>query len=582
MTPRSFVLALSFTALTLPILAAPAFADFSTASGASLAGSYLIGRVAGKQKDVKAAAEYTARALQFDPDNPVLIERLFQLQLSDGKLEDAAKTAEKVLTFNSQHRMSRIVLGLQDFKSGQYAEARSNFAEAAYTPVGELTAALLSAWSFAAEGNLADALNELNKLDSNESFANFKNFHAALISDFLSSPVRADASYRKARETSESSLRIAQAMGNFLERNGKTAEAQAIYKAFDNGAERNVLIAAALTDSLAGKTPEPFVDSAAAGVGEALFSLAAAMTDDQSVDVALLYTQMALAFTNDKPVMTTLLGDIFESGDRFEDAIAAYDQTAKESPLRNNADTEIGLNFQRLGRTKEAQVRLQEVIARDPKNYSAIVTLGNVFRNNEQFPEAAASYDKAIALITTVGREHWRVFYYRAIALERQKLWPKAEADFRKALSLEPEEPTILNYLGYSMIEKKINLEEAIGMVKKAVEAKPNDGYIVDSLGWAFYQLGDYENAVVNMERAVELAPADPLIGEHLGDAYWQVGRKLEAQFQWQHAKDNKPDAADLIRIEGKLKNGMPMLAPVAPAQQKPALGDDKTKPSNG
>ena len=140
---------------------------------------------------------------------------------------------------------------------------------------------------------------------------------------------------------------------------------------------------------------------------------------------------------------------------------------------------------------------------------------------------------------------------------------------FRRALELSPDEPLVLNYLGYSMIEKKLGLQEALAMVKKAVELRPNDGYIVDSLGWAHYQLGDYDEAVGHLERAVELNPADPIIGEHLGDVYWRVGRKLEARFQWQHAKDNRPEPEDLQRIEGKLKNGMPEEEPVTPAETK-------------
>jgi Flp pilus assembly protein TadD len=162
---------------------------------------------------------------------------------------------------------------------------------------------------------------------------------------------------------------------------------------------------------------------------------------------------------------------------------------------------------------------------------------------------------------------HWRVYYYDGIAHERLKQWDVAEKSFRRALELSPEEPSVLNYLGYSMIEKKINLTEAMDMVKKAVELKPNDGYIIDSLGWAYFQLGDYDEAVNHIERAVELLPADPIIAEHLGDAYWRVGRTLEAKFQWQHAKDNKPEPEDLKRIEDKLKNGLPDEQPVTPVQ---------------
>jgi tetratricopeptide (TPR) repeat protein len=463
--------------------------------------------------------------------------------------------------------MARIVLGLRDFRAGRYGKARENFTEASYTPVGELTSSLLSAWAYAGDGALNRALKALDKLDANESFANFKNFHAALIADLMGVPIRAEVFYKKAYEQAGTSLRVVQAYGNFLERSGRAKDAEKIYRTFLDGADNNPLVGKSLESLLAGKKPERFVSNAKAGAAEALFSLATAMTDEQSIDVAILYTQLALSIEPKSPVYLTLLGDIYEDMQRYEEAIGAYDAIAPASELKSNADIESATNLQRLEKSKDAVTRLEQLLVRDPSNYDALVTLGNIHRNNEGYAKASEIYSRAIALLKEPQKENWRVFYYRGIAFERQKLWDKAEPDFRKALSLEPEEPLILNYLGYSMIEKKVNLTEALGMVKKAVELKPNDGFIVDSLGWAYYQLGDYEEAVTHLERAVELTPADPIIGEHLGDVYWKVGRKLEAKFQWQHAKDNKPEPDDLKRIESKLRDGLPDEPAVKPAE---------------
>ena len=540
------------------VAAVPARAEFSIEEVSSLSGNYLAGRTAGKERDNEIAADYLSRALIKDPDNPLLIERLFLLEVSSGNLPDSEELATKVLSFNSQHRMARIVLGLRDFRIRHYADARRNFSEASYTPVGELTSALLSAWAFAGEGDLNDALATLDKLDGNDSFANFQSYHSALIADYLSSAIRAEASYKKAYEQAGTSLRVVQAYGNFLERHNRRDEAIKIYQAFIEGGDGNILIESALKRAQDGKPPLPFIATPGAGAGEALFSLAAAMTDEQSIDVALLYAQLALSFNGDRPVVLTLLGDIYVDTRQYQNAISAYEQTPPGSALRTNADTEIAINLQRLERTKEAQEKLKEIIAREPGNYLALVTLGNVYRSNEEFKSASDTYSTALSLVSKLEKEHWRVLYYRGISYERQKFWDKAEADFRQALALSPEEPLVLNYLGYSMIEKKMNLNEALGMVKKAVELKPNDGYIVDSLGWAYFQLGDYEEATIHIERAVDLNPSDPIIGEHLGDAYWRVGRTLEAKFQWQHAKDNDPQPEDLKRIEEKLLNGLP------------------------
>ena len=562
-----FRAALSALLLT-PVSAIPAAAYEKPE--ASPSGSYLAGRSAAKLRDNDLASDYLNQVLKYDSGNPILVEKIFLLELSEGNTAEAERLAAEVLKFNSQQRMARIVLGLGDFRARRYEVARKNLEEAAYTPVGELTSWLLIAWSHAGEGDLNLALKTLDRLDSNESFANFKTFHAALIADYLGNAIRAEASYRKAYEEAGGSLRVVQAYGSFLERSGRVEEARKIYRSFIENDE-NPLILAALESSEKNVKSGPFVATPGAGAAEALFSLATSMTDEQSIDVALLYTRLALSFDADKPVLTTLLGDIYEDMQRYDKAIEAYAQVPAASPLASNAEMEIAVGLQRLERKDEALGKLKQLIAREPKNYDAIVTLGNLYRNNEDYANAAKAYDDAIALITEHVAGHWRVYYYDGIAHERLKQWDIAEQRFRKALELSPDEPSVLNYLGYSMIEKKINLTEAMAMVRKAVELKPNDGYIIDSLGWAYYQLGDYEQAVTHIERAVELLPADPIIAEHLGDAYWRVGRKLEARFQWQHARDNKPQPEDLTRIEDKIKNGLPEEIPVTPAQNAPA-----------
>ena len=533
---------------------------------ATLSGNYLAGRSASKLRDNDVASGYLVEALKADPDNPVLIERVFQLQLSEGNIEGAEEFATRVLSFNSQQRMARIVLGLRDFRNRHYANARKNLAVAAYTPVGELTSNLLIAWAWAGEGELNPALKALDKLDSNESFANFKAFHSGLIADFLGNAIRAEASYKKAYEQAGTSLRVTQAYGNFLERNGRPQEAVKVYTTFLDG-DSNPLVAEALAGAQAGRKPPAFILTPGAGAAEAMFSLATSMTDEQTIDTALLYTQLALSFNADKPVVLTLLGDIYEDMKLPGKALDAYSKIPDTSPLRANSDMEIAINLQRLERKDDALAKLNGLIAREPGNYDALVTLGNLYRNNEDYANAAKAYDRAIAVITTPEANNWRVYYYNGISYERQKNWDVAEKQFRRALELSPGEAMVLNYLGYSLVEKKLNLQEAMAMIRKAVDLKPNDGYIIDSLGWAYFQLGDYEQAVTSIERAVELLPADPIIGEHLGDAYWRVGRKLEAKFQWQHSKDNKPEPEDLTRIEGKLKNGLPDEVPVTPAQ---------------
>jgi len=187
----------------------------------------------------------------------------------------------------------------------------------------------------------------------------------------------------------------------------------------------------------------------------------------------------------------------------------------------------------------------------------AIVALGNVLRSRKQFKEAADVYSKVLDGIKEPTRQHWTLYYFRGICYERAKDWPKAEKDLQKALDLYPDQPQVLNYLGYSWVDQGLNLEKAVQMIRRAVELRPNDGYIVDSLGWAYYRLGRFDEASTDLERAIELKPEDPVINDHLGDAYWKTGRELEARFQWRHARDNKPEPEDLVKIEEKLKDGL-------------------------
>ena len=242
--------------------------------------------------------------------------------------------------------------------------------------------------------------------------------------------------------------------------------------------------------------------------------------------------------------------------------------------MRSSADIQTATNLNQLNRFDDAVKVLKSLIAREPENYNALLSLGNLYRLNEKWLDAADSYTQALARVDEPGAKNWSVYYFRGIAYERAGRWENAEPDFRKALRFQPEQASVLNYLGYSLIEKRINLTEAFEMVEKAVSLRPNDGYIVDSLGWGHYQLGRYDEAAKLLERAAGLRPEDAVINDHLGDALWRVGRKLEAKFQWQYALDSSPTDENAVKIRKKLKEGLPdpkpISAPTASGTEKP------------
>ena len=523
----------------------------------SQSGNYLAGRFAGKHRDNAMAAEFYGRALKTDPNNAVILERTFLLELSSGNIEEAERLAARVIAQDGRNRTARIVMGIKDFKDGRHEEARQHWLSASHGPIGELTSALLTAWSFAAEKRTEEALGALKKLSRTDSFSIYQTFHAALIADVGGFTEEARQLYERAYSSAGSSLRVVQAYGSFLSRSGEKDKARGIYETYAKSTNRHPLISKVLDEDKSGETPSPMVSTPREGAAEALFGLASALADESGIDFAIIYAQMTLDLKPVFPIALTLLADIYEDAKLYQLAIDVYERIPKTSPLRENAEIQIALDLNQLDKTDAAREKLTKLIERDPSRYQPKVTLANILRGRSKFKEAAEAYSKAIGLIEKVEQRHWTVFYFRGICYERSKQWPKAEADFRKALELQPDQPLVLNYLGYSWVEQRHNLDEAFKMIRKAVELRPNDGYIVDSLGWAHYQLKEYEKAVEHLERAVELRPEDPVINDHLGDAYWRVGRKVEAKFQWRHAKDLKPEPENLEKIKLKLENGL-------------------------
>jgi tetratricopeptide (TPR) repeat protein len=554
---------------------------------ATLAGNYLASRTASHVRDLPATATFTSAALKLDPSNGVLLERLFQAEVMQGEIAKAEPLAAQVIKTNSQQRMARLVLGLKEFRARRFAEARNHFDEAAYTPLGTLTSTLLDAWAFAGEGSLNAALKALDKLDGQDGFTNYKALHTALIADYLGSSVRADAAYKKAYQLAPTSMRIVQAYGNWLERSGHKDDAEKAYRAYLADGQRDVLVQQALDKLKSGAKPSAFVATPQAGASETLFSIASALTGDQNAEAALTYSELALSLAGDKPVILTTLGGIQSDLKFYDESNATFDQVPKDSPLRAYADTQMAINMHRMDKKDDAIKLLQDVTAKNANDFDATVTLAAIYRASDKFDLSVETYTKAIGLLGEDAKNNWRIFYDRGIAFDKLKQFDKSELDFRRALEISKGDASVLNYLGYSMIDRGEKLDEALAMVKKAVELKPNDGYIVDSLGWAYYKLRDYEQAVTYCERAVDLNAGDPTIADHLGDVYWMAGRKLEARFQWQHAKDNKPDPEDLTKIEAKIKDGLPepdvaKPADGAAAPAQPIIDDKAIKPSNG
>ncbi|MGB9353161.1 MAG: tetratricopeptide repeat protein, partial [Pseudolabrys sp.] len=528
-------------------------------SGAiSASGSYLAARHAGQQRDAAAAAAYYRAALKRDPSNGELLDRAFLSSLVDGDVDEAVKFAERVAQADKSDRVARLVLGVNSLKRKQYASARRDLAQSIRGPITDLTATLLSAWGNLGVNDSKGAIDAIDHLAGPEWYAIFKDLHAGLIYDVAGNQKEAGKRLERAYKLDSTALRVVQAYGSWVSRNRSPKEAQTVFETFEKALPRHPLVVEAMDKLKAGEKLPPLVANVQAGAAEALYGLGASLGRRGGEDLGLVYLQLSLFLSPNHPLALLSLADLYEALKKPELAIKIYDRVPTNSPLHRNAAIQMAANLDSLDRADEAQKHLEALIKQNPDDLETIMALGNVLRGHKKFAECANVYSKGASAIQKPEKSNWVVFYFRGICYERSKQWAKAEADLTKALELFPDQPHVLNYLGYSWIDQGIKLDEGMEMIKKAVQQRPDDGYIVDSLGWAYYRVGNYEEATKQLERAIELKPEDPTINDHLGDAYWRVGRVLEARFQWAHARDLKPDAEDLPKIEEKLKEGLP------------------------
>ncbi len=563
MTFSSFARYLAGSALAVILAAAPLEVTAQPPSqddlaGLTASGSYLAARHAGQMRDAQAAASYYGAALKLDPSNVELRDRAFLSLLVGGDIEQSVPFAERIAHSDKGDRVARLVLGVHALKQKRYAAARQDLAQSVRGPITDLAATLLVAWGQYGAGDAKGAVATIDKLSGPDWYQIFKDLHAGMIYDLAGNKAEAGKRLENAYKLDSSALRVVEAYGSWLSRNKTTKDAQDVFEAFDKVLPNHPLIVESMDKLKAGEKLPQLVNSPQSGAAEALYGLGASLGRRGGEDLGLVYLQLSLYLSPNHPLALLSLADLYESLKKPDLAIEIYKRVPANSPLHRNAAIQMAANLDTLDRGDEAEKQLDALIKERPKDLEAIVALGNVQRGHKKFAECADTYGKGIATLEHPDKSNWVIYYFRGICYERSHQWPKAEADLQEALKLFPEQPQVLNYLGYSWIDQGVKLDEGMDMIKRAVQQRPDDGYIVNSLGWAYFRLGNYEEAVKQLERAIELKPEDPTINDHLGDAYWRVGRVLEARFQWAHARDLKPDPEDLPKIEEKLKNGLP------------------------
>ena len=523
-----------------------------------LPGNYLAGRFAYRERDVTSAARYFRQALAEDYKNRTLVQRALVLTVQDGRIDQAIPLATHLVELDPKSKIGHLILIVAAVAEGRLDDAFMRVKDLDRDGIYELMAPIILGWVELGRGNFNSALTAIEPLSAKKNFKMYHAYHGALMADIAGQQDVAAEKFRLAlTEVPGGTLRVVVAYTTSLRGAGRKHEANAVYQSYRENHPESPWLEPIISMINSDVRPELIISTAKEGVAEALFGAASALPNESAGDAGLIYAYLALHLRPDFPVAQFLVGEVLDLLERYEDAIEVYSGIASSSHYSWSARLRAASDLASVQRVDKAVNILKEMVDENPKRSDAAITLADVLRRNERFDESVRFYDVAIGRTVGLEARHWTLFYSRGVMLERTKQWPRAEADFLHALELQPDQPLVLNYLGYSWVEKGMNLERAMRLIERAVALRPTDGYIVDSLGWAHYRLGDFENAVKNLERAVQLRADDPIITDHLGDIYWKVGRQNEARFQWERSLVLGAEEEAAILIRQKLKEGL-------------------------
>jgi tetratricopeptide (TPR) repeat protein len=532
----------------------------SVAGASSLSGAYLAAMQADFRDDYAEAAVYYDRALAVDPGNTGLMTNAVVTRVAMGDVATARAIADRLEAANAGNQIAALVRLADALAAGDFDQAAAILGAAGEEAVNPLLGGLLAGWIEVGREDFPAASARFDAMTGNDALAAYGQYHKALAlayaGDFVTAAEILAGDEEGPLHLNRSAI-VAHAQ--VLAQIDREDEAVALLdEALSGGVPDAPIIA--LRDRL-GTGDEVAFDQITRprdGAAEAFLTLADALSGEDSQRVALIHARLAAHIRPDLAEAELLAAEILETQEQYDLASAALASVPEDSPWYVSAQVRLADTQRSAGDAEAGIATLTALSESNQDRIEVYSALGDALRMAERFPEAVRAYTKAIDRIGTPRQAHWVLFYTRGIANERARDWQAAEADFRKALELEPGQPLVLNYLGYSLVEKRQNLDEALGMIEAAVRAQPDDGYITDSLGWVLYRLGRYEEAVPHMLRAVELTPDDPVINDHLGDVLWMVGRRREAEFQWRRALSFGPaDDLDMDRIRRKLEVGL-------------------------
>ncbi len=526
----------------------------------SATGNYLAGRFAQHNNDWRSANGFMQEVLISDKDNTSLLHRSFLLALGGGDLVNAENTAKQIISNGRDIELATIMMLAKDIAEDNIEEAWRRTERLKDSQFNDYMQPIVQAWILVMLGSEDVALLSLEKHISVFENDPLYLLHMALISEYAKKYDKAEIFYQKVLNSKELTVYSALTVASYYQRQGQEDKVAMIYNQISGQANSYNALSLPNMMELFGKSrAEP-----KEALSLVMFELSTLLFERKAYDSALIYARMAQILSPESPLVAIMLGDISAVHGNYDEAVMSYNSVAKETGMLRFAKLKAAEILEANGRGSEA-IELLLNTSKEEKLYSdTLVYLGDIYRRNEQHEKAIQSYNVALQRIGTLKAEHWFIIYARGVSNERLSKWNKAEQDLLAALALQPDNPIILNYLGYSWVDKGINLKQAISMIKKAVSLRPGDGYITDSYGWAMYRTGKFNEAVEWLEYSSEKVPYDMTINDHLGDAYWRVDRRTEAKFQWKRAYNATSDRLEKQRLAKKIKQGLPAIKKIS------------------
>jgi tetratricopeptide (TPR) repeat protein len=522
-----------------------------------LAAAILSAQHASAITDTSRAISYLESALAIDPSNTDLLEENYFLAVQMGDFDSAVPSAKKAYELLPRRGLAPVVLAVHHYRRKEYDQAWSYIDGISGQGLNAFALPMLRAWGSAPTRTADESLAELAAMESYRDIEDLSHAMSGLLNEYYGRDQAALEHYDAlAFDSEKRRISLVRLIAGGYHRLGQPDKAEELVGRYQNA-----------------NGPSPTVESFAnprsfskkmtlnEGMAEALFAGAEMLLRSRATDglaqLSIAYAQSALHLDPSMIITRRYIGITLAARSHYAESNQILSAAKKSAPGYLEAQMQIAENFTRMEELESALSTL-EALSRSHSEWPEVhVAMGDLLRQLQRYPDAVEAYDTALALYPEDRAANWAAYYMRGIALERAKEWNRAEHDFRKALALNPDDAGVMNYLGYSYLDRGENLTEARRLIEKAYEKNPTDGYIIDSLGWAMYVMGEFEEAVVQLERAAESTPADATINDHLGDAYWQVGRINEARFQWERALTLDPDDAQRKAILAKLEQGL-------------------------